>query len=103
MAIFPVANVTDVQDIYTIFRFANFASGEFFFLAIIGVVWFVAFIGAIVEGRKAYRGFIFANFVCAPLAIILGLLGLLDTVWIYVFVILLAFAIAWGKLSESKG
>ena len=103
MALFPTPNSTDLIDIWEISRFTNDASGGSMFLAIMLAIWAIAFIGAIAEGRKAYRGFIFANFICTILTIPLALLGAIQSTYMYFFIILLGFGLVWAKLSESKG
>lgn len=103
MSIFAVPNASDMQDLFTIFRFSNNAAGGSMFLAIMGVVWTVALIGSLANGRKFYRGFIFANFISAILSVILALLGVLNRNYMYFFILMLAFGIVWAKLAESKG
>lgn len=103
MATFPVPNATDMQDLESIFGWVNgTATGGIFFPVILLVVWAVTFIGSIAEGRQVSRGWIWANFSCAILGIILGLLGFLQPSYIYFFIILLAFGLIWFKLSNSK-
>lgn len=103
LEIFATPNATDMQDLWTISRFTNNASGGFMFLTIMGSIWAIAFIGAIAEGRKAYRGWIFANFICTILTIPMALLGMIQSSYMYFFIILLGFGLVWAKLSESKG
>ena len=73
------------------------------FLAIMGVIWFIALIGSLADGRKFYRGFIFANFISSILAMILVLLGVLSRSYMYFFILMLAFGVVWAKLAESRG
>ena len=103
MNIFPVPNATDMQDLWTISRFTNNASGGGMFLTIMIAIWAIAFIGGIAEGRKAYRGWIFANFICTILTIPMALLGMIQSSYMYFFIILLGFGLIWAKLAESKG
>ena len=103
MAIFPVPNVTDMRDLFTISRFTNNASGGSMFLSIMVAIWAIAFIGGIAEGRKAYRGWIFANIVCTILTIPMALLGMIQASYMYFFIIMLGFGLIWAKLSESRG
>lgn len=103
MALFAVPNATDMQDLFTIFRFSNSASGGFMFLAIMMVIWSIALIGSLANGTKFYRGFIFANFISAILSMILSLLGVLSRNYMYFFILMLAFGIVWAKLVESRG
>lgn len=103
LELYAVPNRTDLVDIWEISRFTNSASGGFMFLAIMFSIWCIAFIGAIAEGRKAYRGWIFANFICTILTIPMALLGMISSSYMYFFIILLGFGLVWAKLSESRG
>ena len=103
MTLYPVPNATDLVDLWTISRFTNNASGGSMFLIILASIWVIAFIGGIAEGRKAYRGFIFANFVSIILTIPMALLGMIQASYLYFFILLLGFGLIWAKLSESKG
>ena len=101
---FPVPNTTQTQDIFEIAKFVNNdASGGIFFPIMLLVVWMIAFIGSISEGRGAIRAWIYANFACSILAIILGLLGFLQATFIYFFIILLAFGVLLAKLQNRGG
>ena len=103
MAIYPVPAVNDTRDIELIFRWVNnTATGGLFFPIILLVVWFIAFIGAIAEGREASRAFIFANFISSVLGIILGLLGFLQPAYIYFTIILLAFGLIWAVTTKKR-
>lgn len=103
MAIFPTPTVNDTRDLELIFRWVNAeATGGIFFPIMILVVWAIAFIGAIAEGREASRAFIFANFITSVLGIILGLLGFLQPAYIYFTIILLGFGLIWAKLTKRR-
>ncbi len=103
MAIFPTPNATDMIDLWTISRFTNTASGGSMFLIIMAAIWAIAFIGGLAEGRKAYRGWIFANFICTILTIPMALLGMIQSSYLYFFILMLGFGLIWAKLAESKG
>ena len=103
MALFATPNATDMTDLWEISRFTNSASGGFMFLTLMGSIWTIAFIGAIAEGRKAYRGWIFANFICTILTVPMALLGMIQASYMYFFIILLGFGLVWTRLSESRG
>ncbi len=103
LELFPVANATDMENLWTISRFANNSAGGGMFLTIMSAIWAIAFIGGIAEGRKAYRGWIFANIICTVLTIPMALLGLIQSSYMYFFIILLGFGLIWAKLAESKG
>ncbi len=103
LEIFPTPNATDMIDLFTISKFANNASGGSMFLTIMGAIWAISFIGGIAEGRKAYRGWIFANFICTVLTIPMALLGFIASSYMYFFILMLGFGLIWAKLAESKG
>lgn len=103
MSIYPTPNATDMQDLWVISKFTNNASGGDMFLIIMASIWAIAFIGGIAEGRKAYRGWIFANFICTLLTIPMALLGMIQASYMYFFIIMLGFGLIWAKLAESKG
>ncbi len=103
MALFPTPNASDLADVERIANWVQVdASGGVFFPVIAAVVWAIIFIGSISEGRQAYRAFIYANFVAVILSVILGLLGWMNTSYIYFFIILLGFGMIWIKLQRSK-
>ncbi len=103
MSIYPTPNATDMRDIQTIFRWTNDVAMEgLFFPVMLMVIWAIAFIGAVAEGRAASRAFIFANFIGIVLAIILGLLGFLQPAYIYFLIILLGFGLIWAKLTSPR-
>ncbi len=103
MPIYGTPNSTDLQDILTITQFTNTQSGGSMFLVFTLLIWAIAFIGSLANGRTAYRGFIFASFISSILSIILVLLGLLQQTYIYLFIMLLAFGLVWTSLAKSRG
>ncbi len=98
---FTLPTVNDTQDLYTIFQFANTASGGIMFPLILLAIWAIAFIGSIAEGRQAVRAWIFSTFVAGILGILLGILGLLSSQWIYLLVLMLAFGVFWIRLQNA--
>ncbi len=101
---FPVPNATQTQDIFEIAKFVNNdASGGIFFPVMLLTIWSIAFIGSLAEGRGALRAWIFANFIGSILAIILALLGFLQSTFIYFLIILLAFGVFMAKLQNRGG
>ena len=67
------------------------------------VVWLVAFIGTIAEGREASRAMIFASFIASMLAIPLALIGMLNSSFMYFSFILVGIGIIWNKLANAPG
>ena len=102
MAIYTIATANDTIDLVTIFKYINnTASSGLFFPAILMGIWFMSFIGMFFTNRRASHSFIFANFLCALLSIMLGLLDMMAPMYIYFFIILLGFGIIWVKLETS--
>lgn len=102
--IYPIPNASDTGDLQEIFRFVNdSATAGIFFPIILLTIWLIAFIGAIAEGREAYRAWIFASFISTILAIILGLLGFLQPSYIYFLIIMLGVGMIWAKLTQGRG
>ena len=69
--------------------------------SIIGVVWIVAFVGSISEGRQASRAFIFASFISSLLCILSTLIGLLNKQFMYFSFLLVAIGLVWYKLDNA--
>ena len=69
----------------------------------LGVIWIIAFIGSLAEGRIASRGFIFASFLTAVLSIPLALIGLLNPQFMYFSFILVGAGLIWYKLDNAPG
>lgn len=101
--IYPTPGVNDTLDIQTMFSWVNNTATEgIFFPIILFVIWVIAFIGSISEGREAFRAWIFASFICSILGIILGLLGFLQPAYIYFLIILLGMGLVWAKLTQGR-
>jgi hypothetical protein len=85
------------------FKGINEGVGGIFMPIMLLVVWFVAMIGAISEGRQASRAFIFASFIVSVLAIILSLIGFLNSQYMYFSFLLVAGGLVWYKLESAPG
>lgn len=103
MARFPTPGVNDTRTIEAMFGWVNnTATGGIFFPVILFSIWVIVFIGSVSEGRQASRAFMWANFSCSILAIILALLGFLQPSFMYLFIMMLAFSLIWFKLGNSR-
>ena len=103
MAHFPTPTVNETTDMFEIFKFVNNRASEgLFFPVIILVIWFVAFIGSIAEGRPASRAWIFASFICSVLGALVVLMGFMNQNYLFFLVLNIAFGIAWVYLSGSR-
>lgn len=99
---FTLPNVNNTQDLFEIFKFINnTSSGGMFFPIILLVIWAIAFIGSVTEGKQAVRAWIFASFVAGILGILLGVMGLLGRQWIYLLILLIAFGVFWIRLQNA--
>ena len=99
----PYNTSIDWTSLYTGFSGINNGVGGLFMPVMLGVIWIVAFIGALAEGRMASRGFIFASFVAAIIAIPLSLIGMLNTQFMYFSFLLVGIGLIWHKLSTAPG
>ena len=99
---FTLPTVNDTRDIFTMFEFVNnSASGGIFFPIILLAIWAIAFIGSVVEGRQAVRAWIFASFVSAILGMLLGVMGVLASQWMYLLILFVAIGVFWIRLQNA--
>lgn len=98
---YTVPTSSDTGSLYDIFKFLTNAVS--FMPVVLLVIWLVALIGSIAEGRQASRAFIFASFITSILAIILSLIGLLNTQYMYFSFLLVGGGIIWYMLSNAPG
>ena len=90
------------EDLFELAKFSNQASGGLLFPMILLAIWAVAFIGSIAEGGKAIKAWIFSTFVASILAILLGVMGLLENRWIYLLILFVAFGLFWVRLKTGE-
>ena len=100
---YPTLTGNGTSDLYGLFSFVNAGVGGTFMPIMLGVIWIVDFVGAISEGRQASRGFIFASFICSIMAIMLALIGLLASQYMYFSFLLVAVGVVWYKLDNAPG
>jgi hypothetical protein len=100
---YQTINATDTTNLYTFFGYINGVTSGMFMPLMLAVVWIVALIGSISEGRQASRAFIFASFLTSILAILLTLIGMLSSQWMYFTFILVAAGMVWNKLDNAPG
>lgn len=100
---YPVLNTNDTISAYSMFQFVNTAANNFFFPAILLVIWVVSFIGAISEGRQASRAFVFASFIYAALSILLAFINLLNPNYMYFSFLMVAGGMIWYQLENAPG
>lgn len=93
----------ETENLYVFFKFVNDGVGGLFMPTMLGVIWIVAMIGSLSEGRQASRAFIFASFITSILAITLALIGMLNSQYMYFSFLLLAIGLIWHQLSNAPG
>lgn len=98
---YSLPNATDLTNLYQITYYLNGISP--LILVIICVVWIIAFIGAISEGRQASRSFIFASFIASILSIMATLIGLLNKEFMYFTFLMVGAGLIWYKLDNAPG
>lgn len=102
--IYAPMNVSDMTDISGVFgNYLTSVTGGIFWAAMLGVVWFIIFIGTLSEGRQASRGFILASFICSILSVPLVIGSWLNNQFMYLFFLLTAIGLVWFKLDNSPG
>ena len=100
---YPVPTVNDTQDMLTIFQWiSNTATDGLFFPIMIMVVWAVQFISILSEGRPGSSAWIYASFTAFILSVMLGILALMSSQYIYLIVIMLSFGIFFIKMTKTR-
>lgn len=101
---FPTPGFNDTQDLLSIFQFvaSDGVTGGLFFPIMIFVIWVIQFVGVLAESRPASKGFVFASFTATILSIMLGILALMESKWIYLLIVMVSLGAFWIKLSTSK-
>jgi len=100
---YPTLSGNGTSNLYELFKFVNDGVSGTFMPVMLGVIWIIAMIGAISEGRQASRAFIFASFISSILAIILSLIGMLNTQYMYFSFLMVGAGLIWYKLDNAPG
>jgi hypothetical protein len=100
---YPILNATDTGSLYTLFSFVNNGVAGMFMPIMLAVIWIIAFIGILSEGRQASRAWVFASFISSILAVILALIGMLSPNYMYFIFILTGIGVIWNYLGNSPG
>jgi fumarate reductase subunit D len=99
---YQVLNSTDTRDLFTLFRYINdTATQGLFFPVMLLVIWFVAMLGVIADGKPISRGFTFASFICSVISILLVIMNVLSTNYMYLCFILTAIGVFWIYLTSG--
>lgn len=90
-------------DMYTITKSTNDVAGGVFMPVILAVIWIVALIGSLSEGRPISRAFTFASFISSIIAIPMALIGMLNPDYMYILFLMVAAGTVWIKLENAPG
>lgn len=99
---YQVLNATDTKDLFTLFRYINNTATEgLFFPVMLLVIWFVAMLGVIADGKPFSRGFSFASFISSIIAILLVILNVLNPMYMYLLFVLTGIGVFWMYLTSG--
>ena len=98
---FPIPNANQTNDIFGLFQFSNEVSDGLFMPMMLLVIWIIAFIGSISEGKPAYRGWIFASFIVSILSVISSLMNFINPIYMYFTILMLALGMFWARIASS--
>ncbi len=99
---FPIPNANQTNDIFGLFEFSNDVSDGLFMPMMLLVIWVIAFVGSISEGKPAYRGWIFAFFIVSILSIISSLMNFINPIYMYFSILMLALGMFWAKIVNPQ-
>lgn len=102
MVRYQVLNSTDTQDLFTLFRYINNTATEgLFFPVMLLVIWVVAMLGVLADGKPFSRGFTFASFICSVISILLVILNVLSATYMYLLFVLTGIGVFWMYLTSG--
>lgn len=91
-------------DLYTITKTTNDVTpGGVMMPVMLAVIWAIALIGSISEGRQFSRAFIFASLIGSVIAMPLALIGMLNPSYMYFLFLMVAGGVVWDKLNNAPG
>ena len=90
-------------DMYTIAKSTNDVGGGTMMPVMLAVIWIVALIGSLSEGRPFSRAFTFSSFIAALISIPMALIGMLNPNYMYLLFLLVAAGAVWIKLENAPG
>lgn len=91
------ANVTGM---YSFFEYVQKVSDGWFFVMILFAIFIIMFIS--LKNYSNPKAFASASFVCMILSIMMGVLGLISSTWMYLCIILVAVSIVWLHIDNSQ-
>lgn len=91
-------------DLYTITKTTNDVTpGGAMMPIMLAVIWIVALVGSLAEGRSFSRAFIFASAIGALIAMPMALIGFLNPSYMYFLFLMVAGGVVWDKLNNAPG
>ena len=98
---YTLPTASDTSDFFNLTKYLTNLTD--FMPIMLGVIWLVALIGSLVDGKPMSRAFIFSSFIASVLSIILALVGLLNRQYMYFSFLLVAAGLVWYKLDNAPG
>ena len=88
------------EGILSLFQYVQTVSNGMFFILILFALFVITFIA--LKNYTSSRAFTGATFLNMILSVIMGTLGLIDTQWIYLSIVLVAIAAVWLHFDNSS-
>ena len=98
--LYNLPNVTDSDNLYTLFRYVNTESSGIFMPLILLAIFIVIFVSSI-SSTSLSRAFTYSCFFVGILSIIPAILGLIAIKYMYLIVLGFAIGIFWIKIENG--
>ena len=99
MAYYVPPTGNDTLGFYEYFNYVNVVSTGLFFPVMMFVIWIIAFFA--LKQYSSARAWTFASFFCSILSILLAVMDLISSKFMYVFFIFLVVGLVWLKLETE--
>jgi hypothetical protein len=91
-------------DLYTITKTTNdITPGGVMMPVMLAVIWVIALIGSLSEGRQFSRAFLFASLISALISMPLALIGMLNPSYMYFLFLMTAGGVVFHSLQTAPG
>jgi len=95
-----LATEQNLTGMYSLFQYIQGVSEGTFFPMILFAIFIITFISLkMYSTQRAFAGAAFLNFVLSG---ILGVLGLISSMWAYLGVVIVGFAVIWLHIENSQ-
>lgn len=101
MVWYPQLASCDFSDMFTTTQCANALASNYLFLALIWTIFLISLIGFVFSSKSFFRGLVYSGFMCTVLSILLVIMSLLNSAWMYVFIIITGLGVLGTYLSEA--